>query len=145
MGDLADGEDVEEIHGGRIYVREGEKANRMRDKTPREALPPPHRTERERPGPVATIGNLAEHSDWIWITCNGCLRSRPSKMDQYVARWGAEASSDLIRQRVRCSACGHLGVHLQRTHLGDPFPVDEPASAAFDRLYAEFGPHVSKP
>ena len=49
-----------------------------------------------------------------------------------IIRWGAEASSDQLRQCARCTKCGHKGATLQHpgwagTHIGfQPFPL--PAS-----------------
>ena len=30
-----------------------------------------------------------------------------------IIRWGPDASSDVLRQRARCSKCGHQGATLQ--------------------------------
>lgn len=47
-----------------------------------------------------------------------------------VIRWGAEAPGDTVRQRARCTACGHRGATIQRPGWGGgdvgfvPFPVE---------------------
>ena len=47
---------------------------------------------------------------------------------------GAGASSDVLRQRARCTACGHKGAILQRPSWADavvgfmPFPVERDSS-----------------
>ena len=47
----------------------------------------------------------------------------------YVIRWGADASSDLLRERARCARCGSLGADLYHASWQDmtvgyaPFPV----------------------
>jgi hypothetical protein len=45
-----------------------------------------------------------------------------------VIRWGPNASSDVLRQRARCTACGHKGATLTHPTWGGnsigflPFP-----------------------
>ena len=47
-----------------------------------------------------------------------------------VIRWGAGTSSDVLRQRARCTACGHKGATIQHPGWGGadigflPFPAD---------------------
>ena len=47
-----------------------------------------------------------------------------------VIRWGAEASSNVLRERARCTRCGSLGATLQHPSWGNmqtgfvPFPDD---------------------
>src|SRR3954454_9261077 len=70
------------------------------------------------PGPVPTMGQLhrpAPH--WCWIYCgdNQCRRiSQPTALAlaPYVIRWGATASSDVLRRSARCTVCGHKGATL---------------------------------
>ena len=48
-----------------------------------------------------------------------------------VIRWGADASSDLLRQRARCMRCGHKGATIQHPGWGGadvgflPFPTPQ--------------------
>jgi hypothetical protein len=69
------------------------------------------RTPRRPAPPIPTLGELAKSIDWSWVWCasgNVAVRYAP-----FNKRWGADASSDLMRQRLRCSKCGHLGVTLR--------------------------------
>ena len=61
-----------------------------------------------------------------------------------VIRWGAEVSSDKLRRRARCTACGHNGATIQHPGCGGadigflPFPVsrysvDKPAKSERSR------------
>jgi hypothetical protein len=51
-------------------------------------------------------------------------------LTSFIIRWGADASSDVLRRRAVCSACGHRGVTLQHPGWVDrevgyePFPSD---------------------
>jgi hypothetical protein len=89
---------------------------------PRKPLPP-------RP----TLGQLRKQSCWVWLYCEeiGCHHSAPMALAPAIIRWGSDASSDVLRQRTRCSKCGHKGgVKIQGPswageHVGlTPFPVD---------------------
>jgi ribosomal protein S14 len=48
----------------------------------------------------------------------------------FIIRWTADASSDVLRQRARCTRCGRRGAVLQHPSWLDigrewaPFPVD---------------------
>jgi|SRR5580692_8317494 hypothetical protein len=61
--------------------------------------------------------------------CEKCLHHAPMALVPLIIRWGAEASSDQLRQRARCTKCGHRGATLQHpgwagTHIGfQPFPM----------------------
>ena len=74
---------------------------------------------REPAGPVATIRQLMRcHGGWCWVYCLGgaerdyCYYERPLAFAQFAILWGLDASSDLIRERLMCSQCGHKGVQL---------------------------------
>lgn len=60
----------------------------------------------------------------------GCLHKRPMALAPLIIRWGPDASSDMIRNNMRCTACGRRGVTLQhpswtgRVIGWQPFPVD---------------------
>jgi hypothetical protein len=47
-----------------------------------------------------------------------------------VIRWGPDESSDLMRDRLRCTSCGRLGAVLKTpscmgSHVGvQPFPIE---------------------
>ena len=106
-------------------------------KTRREDRPQRHRSA--PPGPVPTLGDLQRGSSkWVWAICNGldesgriaCLHRAPLALAPYVIRWGADASSNVMRERLRCAVCGHRGALLQHpgwtgNDVGDePFPAE---------------------
>jgi hypothetical protein len=43
-----------------------------------------------------------------------CQHRAPVALAPFVIRWGANASSDVLRGRLRCSICGHRGATIQR-------------------------------
>ena len=105
-----------------------------RRKMPREVQP--QRNPPAPPGPVPTLGELqAGSTKWVWAICNGldesgrvaCLHRAPLAL---ALRWGAEASSNVMRQRLRCAVCGHRGAVLQHpswmdAQIGEqPFPAE---------------------
>jgi hypothetical protein len=57
-----------------------------------------------------------------------CLHHAPLAPVPLMIRWGAETSSDRLRQCARCTKCGHKGATLQHpgwagTHIGFPIPL----------------------
>ena len=117
-----------------------------RRKMPREDQP--QRNPPAPPGPVPTLGELqAGSTKWVWAICNGldesgrvaCLHRAPLALAPFVIRWGAEASSNVMRQRLRCAVCGHRGAALQHpswidAQIGEqPFPAEWPGTAACSR------------
>jgi hypothetical protein len=63
--------------------------------------------------PVPTIGELMENAPrWSWLYCNGCGRGKGAALAPFAIRWGLDASSDLIRNSVRCEACGAKGATM---------------------------------
>ena len=64
------------------------------------------------PGPVPTIGeSLCTDAKWWWAYCEriGCGHVAPIALAPFAIRWGMDASTDLIRQRLRCTKCGRKG------------------------------------
>jgi hypothetical protein len=63
-----------------------------------------------------------------WVYCEKCLHHAPKALVPLIIRWGADTSSDRLRERARCTKCGHRGATLQHpgwagTHIGfQPFP-----------------------
>jgi hypothetical protein len=59
-----------------------------------------------------------------------CRHRRPMALTPFIIRWTADASSDVLRQRARCTRCGRRGAVLQHPSWLDigrewaPFPVD---------------------
>jgi len=67
--------------------------------------------------PIPTIGELMRgNAKWVWVHCIAgldlCSHSRPMTLAPFAILWGLDASSDLIRERLRCTVCGHQGVFL---------------------------------
>jgi hypothetical protein len=66
---------------------------------------------------------------WVWCGSANCDHHVPMALTPFIIRWGADASSDVLRQRTVCTACGHRGVTLQHPGWVDnvvgyqPFPV----------------------
>lgn len=84
---------------------------------------------KSQPGPRATLGDLQRSTPWVWLWCERCQHHSPLACAVGVIRWGTAASSDLLRERVRCTACGNKGATLQHPswegeHVGfQPFPA----------------------
>ncbi|MGO9399877.1 MAG: hypothetical protein ACLP19_18835 [Xanthobacteraceae bacterium] len=74
-----------------------------------------------------TLGDL--HSATSWLHCKKCQHYAPLACAVPVIRWGADASSDKLRQCARCTACGSKGATIQHPGWGGadigflPFPV----------------------
>ena len=91
---------------------------------------PPCRPLPRRP----TLGQLRRLHPWWWVNCAapGCGRHKPVALAPLVIRWGADASSDVLRRSARCSKCGCLGVTLTAPSWAGsqvgfaPFPIEWP-------------------
>ena len=79
-----------------------------------------------------TLGQLNTNPHWLWLYCRNygqCHHSAPAAIAPYVIRWGADASSDLLRTRARCTKCGSIGADLRHASWQDmaigyvPFPL----------------------
>src|SRR5438876_889707 len=79
-----------------------------------------------------TLANLQNDGTggWVWAHCAaGCGHYVPLAIAPFVILWGPYGSSDLMRDRLRCSQCGRLGADLKApswvgSHLGvQLFPV----------------------
>jgi hypothetical protein len=87
------------------------------------------RIYKSKPGTRATLGDLQRSTPWIWLWCERCQNHSPLVCAVPVIRWGAGASSDVLRERARCTACGRKGATLQHPswtgeHIGfEPFPM----------------------
>jgi hypothetical protein len=104
---------------------------KMRHRDPHDD--PPRRRDREPSKPVATLGQIHTEPYWCWLCCTNsmvCSHSKPVAMAQFVIRYGPNTSSDIVRQRARCTVCGHKGASLRypswvnRTVGVQPFPVE---------------------
>ena len=75
-----------------------------------------------------TLGDRA--TPWVWVNCEKCPHHAPLACAVPVICWGANASSDKLRQCARCTACGHKGATIQHPgwageHIGFmPLPVE---------------------
>ena len=100
---------------------------RAREPSREEAKP---RRPKSRPGPVPTLGQLASQASWVWVYCEArdCHHSAPLKLADPIARYGEDATSDVLRQRARCTKCSTLGATLRLPSWVDsatgmaPFP-----------------------
>jgi hypothetical protein len=81
------------------------------------------------------LATCSAPTPWVWVWCEKCQHHAPLACAVAVIRWGANTSSDRLRQRARCTKCGHKGATLQHpgwagNHIGfQPFPTSvEPSS-----------------
>jgi len=85
-------------------------------------------------GRIPTLGELHRSPGWVWLWCARafpyCGHRAPMALAPLVIRWGPAASSNVLRQRARCTCYGHLGATLQHpcwagNQIGfEPFPDD---------------------
>jgi hypothetical protein len=65
-------------------------------------------------GRVATLGEIHNPPRWGWVICNRpCGHRSPLGLAAAIIRWGPAASSNVLRERARCTRCGHLGATIQ--------------------------------
>ena len=63
-------------------------------------------------GPIPTIGEfLSGETKWLWAHCQRltCFNYAPVALAPFAIRWGMHASTNLLRQRLKCSKCGKTG------------------------------------
>ena len=90
----------------------------------------PTRTK-SRPGPIPTLGELARQALWVHVYCEArdCHHRSPMRLADVIARFGENASSDVLRTKTRSVACGALGATIRlpswvNSEVGiAPFPV----------------------
>jgi len=79
-------------------------------------------------GSPPTLGDLQRSTPWVWMHCEKCQHKAPLACAVAVIRWGAEQSSDKLRQSARCTECGSKGATVQHPGWGGnsvgflPFP-----------------------
>jgi hypothetical protein len=64
---------------------------------------------------VATLGQIFAPPSWMSIYFTNamfCCHSKKVPLAAFVIRYGSDASSDIIRRRARCTACGTKGATL---------------------------------
>jgi hypothetical protein len=92
-------------------------------------IPARSRVGRMQPDPIPTLGDLQRTTPWVWLWCERCQHHAPLACAVAVIRWGANVSSDRLRQRARCTSCGKKGATIQHPGWGGndvgfmPFPV----------------------
>jgi hypothetical protein len=64
---------------------------------------------------VPTLAELRRDVSWFWAHCanHRCSHYAPVALAVPIIRFGADASSDVLRQNARCSRCGGRGCTLQ--------------------------------
>jgi hypothetical protein len=77
------------------------------------------RRHRTPPGRIATLGQIARDTSWVWARCpNPCLHEAAIPLAPIIGRFGANASSDRLRNALHCTACGRRGALLQHPSWG---------------------------
>lgn len=83
------------------------------------------RHTRTPPGPIPTVGQLASESSWVWARCSlPCMHDAAIPLAPIVARFGADASSNRLRNALCCTVCGKRGALLQHPswEMADGYP-----------------------
>jgi hypothetical protein len=81
---------------------------------------------------VPTLGALqrGDQGKWVWLACNACHNCVAAPLAPFVISGGLNASSNLLRRRMRCSRCGTRSTSLTTpswidTQVGwEPFPTE---------------------
>jgi hypothetical protein len=98
------------------------------------------------------MGQLHERAPhWCWLYCGNARCERAYSpaaiaLAPYVIRWGANASSNLLRRSARCSTCGHKGATL-RVKQDDPAHDDYAVfpTSGIDKPLSVQGVNIKKP
>jgi hypothetical protein len=61
----------------------------------------------------ATLADLRRVTPWLWVICARCLHRAPTALAPWIIRWGADASSDMLRRSARCSQYSGKGATIQ--------------------------------
>jgi hypothetical protein len=80
-----------------------------------EQPPPKSRPYTDPPRAPLTLAEIRKNSCWVWAYCrkSGRIGQAPIAIAPFIIRWGATASSDLLRRSLRCSTCGGKGCTLR--------------------------------
>jgi len=76
--------------------------------------------------PIATLADLRRVTPWLWVYCERCEHRSPTALAPWIIRWGAAASSDMLRRFARCTHCGGKGATIQLPGWGglqEPVPA----------------------
>jgi hypothetical protein len=63
--------------------------------------------------PVATLADLRGVTPWLWVICEHCLHRAPTARAPWIIKWGADASSNMLRRSAWCTRCGGKGATIQ--------------------------------
>jgi hypothetical protein len=66
-----------------------------------------------------SVVDLHRTTPWLWLNCEHCQHHAPLACAVAVIRWGRDASSDVLRQRARCTACGNKRATIQHPLLSE--------------------------
>jgi len=92
------------------------------------------RQSRGEPNPILVLfrrsANSPRQASWVHVYCEArdCHHSAPLKLADAAARYGEEASSDVLRTKTRCTTCGAIGATIRLPSWVDsttghaPFP-----------------------
>jgi hypothetical protein len=58
---------------------------------------------------VPTLGQLLHQPYWLWLRCDACGHRVAVALVPFVIRWGADASSDVLRTQARCTSADDMG------------------------------------
>jgi hypothetical protein len=84
---------------------------------------------RSSPPPVPTLGQLLHQPYWLWLRCDACDHRVAVALAPFVIRWGADASSDVLRTQTRFTVCGrHDGEPSRGCGYRDSPSASRPAS-----------------
>lgn len=78
------------------------------------------RRRRESDKPPGSLGQIRAEFEWMWIYCTAasCAHMAAVPLAPLIIRWGADASSDLMRMGFRCSHCGGRRTETQAPTWG---------------------------
>ena len=96
----------------------------MRARSPSREHAKPRRTK-SCPGPIPTLGGLVREASWVHVYCEArdCHHSAPLRLGEVIARYGEDASSDVLRAKTRCLACGAIGATIRLPSWVDSTPA----------------------
>jgi hypothetical protein len=60
-----------------------------------------------------SVANLRGVTLWLWVICERCLYRSPTALAPWIIRWGADASSNMLRRSARCTQCDGKGATIQ--------------------------------
>jgi hypothetical protein len=70
---------------------------------------------------TTTLGDLQRVTPWLWLNCERRQHYAPLACAVAVNRWGRDASSDVLRQRARCTAFASVQQALPSRRPSEPW------------------------